>query len=414
MNMRLATTLAITAVLLGLRGQALAQPACGYEVVIVHPDPCGQFGPPSASGQGINAFGHVAGHHEKCSDQLDQAFYWTPRTGMVDLEMPAGTNSSEAADIEGTRIVGTFDLDGDGLSGLGFVYDSGTAEFTNLGTLPGGTRSEAFAVNSAGQIAGYWGNKVIGPWQTFIWENGEMIDLGPSIGGLHNRGFDINEAGAITGWAGAGNVIDSHAFIWENGKVIELPFIPDGFTSEGRAINNHLDVVGWGRKFDEKLQSNVRRAFLWTDGRMIDLGVLPGRTESFGYGVNDAKQVIGLSWDFGSNGSPFIWQDGVITDLNDLVPPEITIGEAWAINNAGEIAGSGRGPGGGHFGMALLIPNPRPLGDLDMDCAVGVADLLMLLGDWGPCENCEDCRADLDGDCSVGVKDLLILLGNWG
>ena len=53
-------------------------------------------------------------------------------------------------------------------------------------------------------------------------------------------------------------------------------------------------------------------------------------------------------------------------------------------------------------------------GDLNGDGTVGVDDLLILLGDWGPCADCDDCVADLDGDCGVGVKDLLILLGNWG
>ena len=53
-------------------------------------------------------------------------------------------------------------------------------------------------------------------------------------------------------------------------------------------------------------------------------------------------------------------------------------------------------------------------GDLNGDGTVGVDDLLILLGNWGPCADCDDCVADLDGDCSVGVKDLLILLGNWG
>ena len=54
------------------------------------------------------------------------------------------------------------------------------------------------------------------------------------------------------------------------------------------------------------------------------------------------------------------------------------------------------------------------LGDLDGDGTVGVKDLLILLGLWGPCDDCDDCLADLDDDCTVGVKDLLILLGNWG
>lgn len=53
-------------------------------------------------------------------------------------------------------------------------------------------------------------------------------------------------------------------------------------------------------------------------------------------------------------------------------------------------------------------------GDLDGDGVVGAADLLILLGSWGPCRNCDKCDADLDDDCLVGAADLLVLLGNWG
>ncbi len=54
-------------------------------------------------------------------------------------------------------------------------------------------------------------------------------------------------------------------------------------------------------------------------------------------------------------------------------------------------------------------------GDLDGDGAVGVADLVMLLGEWGPCPGRPDtCPADVDLDDIVGISDLLILLGNWG
>ena len=49
--------------------------------------------------------------------------------------------------------------------------------------------------------------------------------------------------------------------------------------------------------------------------------------------------------------------------------------------------------------------------DLDGDDAVGVADLLILLGSWGPCEG---CPADIDNDGIVGVSDLLFMLSSWG
>ena len=53
--------------------------------------------------------------------------------------------------------------------------------------------------------------------------------------------------------------------------------------------------------------------------------------------------------------------------------------------------------------------------DLDSDGSVGVTDLLIVLGTWGPCPSpCPPCPSDFDGDCVVGVTDLLILLGQWG
>ena len=51
--------------------------------------------------------------------------------------------------------------------------------------------------------------------------------------------------------------------------------------------------------------------------------------------------------------------------------------------------------------------------DLNADGAVGVADLLELLANWGPCgKGC--CLADVDIDGTVGLSDLLALLANWG
>lgn len=52
--------------------------------------------------------------------------------------------------------------------------------------------------------------------------------------------------------------------------------------------------------------------------------------------------------------------------------------------------------------------------DIDMNGTVGVSDLLILLSNWGPCVDCDDCPADLNDDCTVSTADLLILLANWG
>jgi hypothetical protein len=66
--------------------------------------------------------------------------------------------------------------------------------------------------------------------------------------------------------------------------------------------------------------------------------------------------------------------------------------------------------------IAWLLPElgePGIPGDLDGDGDVDVFDLLILLGQWGPC-GAEECTGDLNGSGAVDVFDLLILLGNWG
>ncbi len=51
-------------------------------------------------------------------------------------------------------------------------------------------------------------------------------------------------------------------------------------------------------------------------------------------------------------------------------------------------------------------------GDLNGDGIVDTSDLLILLGQWGPCP-ANECPADLNGDGVVDVSDLLLLLSNW-
>ncbi len=64
---------------------------------------------------------------------------------------------------------------------------------------------------------------------------------------------------------------------------------------------------------------------------------------------------------------------------------------------------------------ALLASQPTIPGDLDRDGAIGVGDLLILLGAWGPCsaECPPTCPADFDDSADVTVNDLLYFLAQW-
>jgi subtilisin family serine protease len=63
-------------------------------------------------------------------------------------------------------------------------------------------------------------------------------------------------------------------------------------------------------------------------------------------------------------------------------------------------------------GAAVLVgpPQPKP-GDINLDGSVDSADLAVLLGAWGPCQN---CLADIDQDGAITATDLSLLLGAWG
>lgn len=79
-------------------------------------------------------------------------------------------------------------------------YDG--AILTDLGTLTGGNRSGANALNELGQIVG-WSNSTAGN-RAFLYESGAMIDLNslidPTTGWVLNEASDINESGQIVGW----------------------------------------------------------------------------------------------------------------------------------------------------------------------------------------------------------------------
>ena len=406
------------AVCLLMTGQALAQPCGGYEVtaIIQTPVDCG-IGFDITTGLGLNDDGAVVGFYWCSGWEHKEAFVWTAEEGFVTLERPQGVVSAKALDINDEGIIcGTVVVSG--LGNRGFVYGYEGDQFTILGTLPGGNWSEAHAINSTGEIVGFWGDTINGPSPlAFIWRDGEMIDIHPDFGTPRTDANDINNNGLVTGWMGTSPGADAGAFIWDNGKVTQLPPIPGGFTSKGNRINSPRQLAISGNFNEDHPQGFISGGFLWEAGQWTDLGMLPGYDSMALTGLNDDGTVTGWSRDIQNNQNPdtgFIWRNGVMKNLNDLIAPgrELEISRAEGINESGQITGRATSPDG--LVTFVLTPIEPRLGDLDGDCQVGVADLLILLGNWGSCDKCAACPADLDNNCVVNVKDLLTLLGNWG
>ncbi len=102
---------------------------------------------------------------------------------------------------------------------------------------------------------------------------------------------------------------------------------------------------------------------------MRDLGAVPGEQASIAYAIDERARVVGASGScFIDNFNPvhaFLWQNGLITDLNTLIPATagLQLIVAFGINARGQIVACGLEPSG-NVHAVLLTPahdaNSRP------------------------------------------------------
>ena len=115
---------------------------------------------------------------------------------------------------------------------------------------------------------------------------------------------------------------------------------------------------------------------------ITNLGALGGDyVSSDAQGINDSGQVVGESCNDPGPGSPpvchaFLWQNGALSDLNDLIPPR-SRSIATAINNAGQIVAFGGTDLYYSPRAFLLTPDSAPGGPGRAGAAVPAAPLLV-------------------------------------
>lgn len=118
---------------------------------------------------------------------------------------------------------------------------------------------------------------------------------------------------------------------------------PSGYSSNIilSAINDHGEVVGTSlhsRRINTQLTYYWNRAILWKQDQTFNLGVLGSNSygsTSYASDINNHSQIVGYS-SAGIGIHPFIWEQGVLTDLADSQYPVVY---ANAINNNGVIVG---------------------------------------------------------------------------
>ncbi len=269
-----------------------------------------------------------------------------------------------------------------------FLWKHGAMK--DLGTL-GGPDAIASVVNNRGEVIGNsYTNSITNPstgfptMDPFLWvpcdrdsrdsdecnahigsttaENGKMIDLG-TLGGTSGFANSINIQGQVVGGSNLAGDMELRPFLWDRGRLTDLGTLGGTFSFAGW-INDGGEITG----VSTPPGNNAILGFLWRRGVLTNLGTVNGDTCSFPRYINSHGQIVGLSNSCqGNMVHAFLWEgDGPMVDLNTLIPPNagVQLGDAYNVNDRGEINAAGTLPDGDVHAV-LLIPCDRDHPDVE-------------------------------------------------
>jgi probable HAF family extracellular repeat protein len=245
---------------------------------------------------------------------------------------------------------------------------------TPLRTL-GGTHSFATGSNNLGQTVGWAENTVhdstcvlpqVLQFRAVTWgpRKGQISELLPLPGDGVSAATALNDHGQVVGISGicdqaAGRFSAIHNVLWQNSEPIDIGDLGGVAWNTPMAINQDGDVVGFANASATDGGNFNPRAFLRVEGQPIqNLGTLPGDVTSQALGINESRQIVGQSCDVDDNCRAFLWQNGVMTDLNDIVGfgYDDVLTTANDIDDFGRITGQGFDDDAGQFVAFLATP----------------------------------------------------------
>jgi probable HAF family extracellular repeat protein len=344
----------------------------------------GTLGGDYSMATGLNEAGQVVGV-ARTTEGREHAFLWQDGV-MTDLGGLGGANSHASAINASGQVVGWAE------NAEGFTRACLFGVGTNA-DLGGGPKEDSFAsdINDHGQVIGWTDTQ--DPNNNFP----RAFLFSPTVRNLslwggytvRSRAIAINNSQQVAGWSAAQIVIwglGIQATVWNDFGSINPGSRLGGADSEARNLNDAGEIVGVSG-FDYVPE----RAACWSGTNLLSLGSL-ALDSSAAAAVNNDGQIVGgsaayrsglitnnfpnLSNPGGDTNSPppeppvyegqiltrhaFLWQEGVMADLNDLIPTNSgwELSEAASINDAGQIVGSGTFQG--QTRAFLLTPSPNP------------------------------------------------------
>jgi probable HAF family extracellular repeat protein len=307
----------------------------------------------------------------------NRAFIWQ-NGAKTDLGTLASGSSASASGInEASQIVGYSALTTPPTGSHAVMWSNGTiADLTP--DVPANQSVVATAINEAGQVAAniYWTS-------AFLVQNGVRTPLG-DLGGGSSFAHDINDSGVVVGASYTNQLMPlgfmQHPFKWQNGVMTDLGLLAGDEDGGASAINTAGQIVGSSGRTDPDTYESFYRAFIYANGVMTALPV--PSWEAYAGDINDHGVVVGSMRAGGgfSNFHAWVYIDGVVTNLNTLIPAGtgLHIAYANAINNQGQIAATAF-DAQGRYHAVLLTPGEGP----PPTPAVSIGDVTIFEGNTG-------------------------------
>jgi len=153
--------------------------------------------------------------------------------------------------------------------------------------------------------------------------------------------FGLTDAGQVPGMFTPPGGLGQPA-VWQDGQLTLLPLLPGTVYGWARNGNSLGHLVGACRS----LRTNgtyASHACVWTNGVVLALPEVPATDESSAWAINDAGTIAGNVYS-GTNGSfreAVVWKGNSVAKL----PPPVTGNQTWAraINSSGQVAVSWAG-----------------------------------------------------------------------